>query len=267
MPLEIKSKKAAANAEKAEVKAKTSAVVEAEAAVETPDENIGIDSDKLKFVAALGDPSQDDVTYIKDKETGKVDKKTDPVIVGYRFVADIDLEVPDVAPGDDLKKNLMSYKEEEITKTRLVKAGTEFDLTKFETGLLISPARFNGKATGGQIPVSCSYANTAKKTSTGAIASTSATAAVPNIAIRAITGSIKDVAPIPVLKFTSTKDPKTGQTRKSREILPGFEKWAPLCKTVVTRRSSSTGSTASKNVRNQGAAAFLQVVQSKAKKN
>lgn len=267
MPLEIKNKKKATEeTAAAEVKEKNSAVVEAEKTVEPVSENLGTLSDKLKFVAALGDPSQDDVTYSTDPKTGEKTKKVDPIIVGYRFVADVDLEVPDVAPGDDLKKNLMSFTGD-TTKTRTVKAGTEFDLTKFETGLLISKVEFNAKATGGQIPVVCTYANTAKKTSTGAIASTTATAAIPSIAIRALSGSIKDAAIIPVLKFTATKDPKTNITRKQREILPGFEKWEPLCKVQATRtRTSSGAGAADKNTRNAGAAAFLRITAAQAKK-
>lgn len=263
MGIEIKGKKNPANVE---AKEKNAAVVAAEAPVEAVDTaKLGSLSDKLKFVAALGDPSQDDVTYGVDAN-GKKTKQVDPIIVGYRFVADVDLEVPDVMPGEDLKKNLMSFTGD-TTKTRLVKAGTEFDLTKFETGALISREEFNARATGGQIPVLCSYVNTSKKTSTGAVAQTTAAASIPTISIRAITGSIKDVAIIPVLKFTATKDPQTNVTRKEREILPGFEKWQALCIKQQTRSGRTAGASTPANVRNAGAAAFLRIAQAQAKKN
>lgn len=265
MGIEIKGKKKVADAT-AEVKEKSEAIVNAEAPVEVVNpENLGSLSDKLKFVAALGDPSQDDITYVVDKATGKKVKKVDPIIVGYRFVADVDLEVPDVAPGEDLKKNLMSFTGDP-TKTRLVKAGTEFDLTKFETGALISREEFNARATGGEIPVTCTYVNTVKKTSNGTLASTASAAAVPTIAIRAITGSIKDVETIPVLTFTAVKDPNNNTTRKTREIIKGFEKWQPLCVRQQAKSGRVGSSTTSTNTRNAGAAAFLKYAQAQAKK-
>lgn len=268
MPLKVQGTGKAAKASEAkDVKAKSAAVVEAEAAVvPSTSENVGSMSDQLCFVAALGDPSQDDITYI-DKGDGTKDKKVDPVIVGYRFTAKCDLEVPDVAPGDDLKKNLMSYAPDaDLSKTRTVKAGETFDLTKFETGALISREEFNARALGGEIQVGCSYANVNKKDSSGAIATVTAATALPSIALRAIGSgtSIKDVAIIPVLKYTTEKDPNTNVTRKIRTIIPGFEKWSPLCKVQTARRSGGAGSSAnSANVRNKNAQTFLNIMAAK----
>lgn len=266
MPLKVANKNANADV-KAEVKEKAKAAVEAEQPVESVNsENLGSLSDKLSFVAALGDPSQDDVTYFDEVGAdGKKKKRTDPMIVGYRFVASVDLDVPDVAPGDDLKKNLMSYTGDTL-KTRKVPAGTEFDLTKFETGMLISREEFNGRATGGQIPVSCSYASKSKTGADGKIATTSGAAEIPSIAIRAIGSgtSVKDVEMIPVLSFTKSVDPKTKVVTKVRTINPGFEKWEPLTKRVATTRKPGSGSSSDANKRNKMAAAFLQIASKKA---
>lgn len=259
MPLT--TKKGAATAPKAEVAEKTAAAVAAETPVteEQVNKEYGKLSDKLKFVAALGDPSRDDVTV--KEVNGKQVRKVDPTIVGYRFVADVDLEVPDCKPGDDLKDNLMSFTGDP-NNTRHVPAGTTFDLTKFETGMLISREEFNGKALGGERQVVCAYTSTAKKASDGKIAKTSAAAAVPTVALRALSGSIKDYEMIPVLEFKKEVGDK-GQTKKIRKILPGFEKWEALCKEAVRRTSTRTGATSQANQRNKGAAAFLQIAGAK----
>jgi len=261
MPLTVKGKNGAA-APAEEVATKTNAVVQAEQTVAPANqENLGKLSDKLKFVAPLGDPSQDDVTYF-DKPDGTKGKKVDPIIVGYRFVADVDLDIPDVKPGEDFKKNLMSYTGDP-SATRKVKAGETFDLTKFETGLLISREEFNGKATGGQIPVTCSYATNRKVAGNGAVAKTLSQSAIPSIALRATTGSIKDVAIIPVLEFTTSEDPVTKAKRKHRKVLAGFEKFQPLCKDYVSTAVRAGGSASAAEKRNAGAAAFLQIAMSK----
>lgn len=270
MPLTKGAKAApAATESKEDVKEKVQAAVQAESVVESTDgKEYGKLADKLAFVCCLGDPSKDDVIYEKDASGKAKVKRVDPTIVGYRFKAEVDLEVPDVKPGDDFKSNLMSYTGD-TTATRTVKAGTEFDLTKFETGMLISREEFNGRALGGAIKVSCSYQTQSKKTSSGAIATTKG-ATVPGIALRAIEGSIKDVPIVPVLKFTTTTvttDNGKQMPRKERQIIEGFEKWEPLCKArVVTGGRSSSGSASNVNKRNDLAAQFLQIAQAKAAK-
>ena len=262
MALQLKSKDSVkASAENVETK-----VVQADAMASAPvvkDENLGSKSDKLAFVAALGDPSQDDVTYITTPD-GKKDKKVDPIIVGYRMKALEDIEVPDVAPGDDFTNNLMSFTPADVDKTRHVKAGEEFDITRFELGMLISRPEYNGKATGGQIPVTCAYATQSKNSSAG-VAVKAATTTLPSVSLRAVQGSIKDVAIIPVLEFTTTQDPNTKATRKKRTILPGFEKFQPLCKDFVTTGIRRSGSTSKSGVetRNKNAEAFLKIAMAK----
>lgn len=210
-------------------------------------------ADKLFLVAPLGDPSNPDTT----NENGQ--KKVTSTIVGYRFKAEVDLEIPDVEPGDDFKKNLMSFKGD-VNKTRHVPAGTEFDLTRFETGLLISREEFNGKALGGDKPVVCSYNMSQKKGSTGAVMSTSGASAVPSISLRAANqgASIKDFPIIDVLTC-QTIPTENGIPRKERTIVPGFEKFAPLCAKAVRTPGAGANALGKANVRNKGAETFLKI--------
>ena len=214
---------------------------------------LGALSDKLILVAPLGDPSNPDTT----NDNGE--KKVTSTIVGYRFKAEVDLEVPDVEPGDDFKKNLMSFKGD-TSKTRHVPAGTEFDLTRFETGMLISRDEFNGKALGGDKPVVCSYNMSQKKGSTGAVLSTSGAAAIPSISLRAANqgASIKDFPIIDVLTCKTIQN-ESGIPRKERTIVPGFEKFAPLCAKVVRTPGASANALGKVNIRNKGAETFLKI--------
>lgn len=245
-----------AKVETAAVNEKVSAQVTAEQNIqEAGDANIlGSMSDKLYLVAPLGDPSNPDTT----NDEGV--KKVTSTIIGYRMKADIDLEVPDVEVGDDFRKNLMSFKGDP-NKTRLVKAGEEFDLSRFEAGMLISRPEFNGKALGGDKPVTCSYNMSAKKGSTGNVMTTSGATSIPSISLRAANqgASIKDFPIIDVLDFVAEKQPN-GTVRKTRTIKPGFEKFAALCATAV-RVPGQGGAKTTTNVRNKGAEAFLKIAQ------
>lgn len=240
-----------------EVKA---AAVGAQAPIEdVKDETLGSMSDKLEFVAALGDPSRDDVTPANLEKN--IPKRTDPTIVGYAFKALVDMEVPECGTGDDLKDNPMSYKDKD--GVRSVKAGETFYLTRFETGMLLSRNEFNAKVTGGQMPVIVSYTFYGQKSKDGTLPSVTSATRVPSVTLRpAQTGqSIKDIKMIPVLTFT-TEQEANGRKRKKRAIIPGFEKWAPLCieRTVATR---STSGAVQKATRNKKAAAFLQIIANK----
>jgi len=272
MPLKKKSVQptvtAPATTPVVEEKERAQAILDAETEVVSSvvnSENVGSKAGNLSFVCCLGDPSTDDITYLDTVgPDGKKEKVVAPMIVGYRFKADIDLEVPDVNPGDDFRKNYMSFTGD-TSKTRHVPAGTEFDLTKFETGMLISREEFNGQANGGAIKVSCAYAVKTKKAGDGTVVSTGAPE-VPSIALKATNGgSVKDAPMVDVLSFTKkTVMSENGKpiTRKERVVNPGFEKWEPLCRvaTVVGGR----GSTASPvNKRNKMAEQFLRVASSK----
>lgn len=175
------------------------------------------------------------------------------------------MEIPDCKTGDDFKSNRMSYVDP--NGKRAVKAGEEFNLTPFETGMLLSLPEYNARATGGEVQVSVAYTSTAKKNAKGQLQTVSNGDKIPSVALRAIgkSQSIKDIKMRHVLEFTVEKL-QNGQTRKKRVLNPGYENWEPLCKEAPRRVSTgSTGSGASqKAARNQGAASFLAIVKKKA---
>ena len=263
MALKLHDKKEEAVKETATVKAEEKAAATAASA---PVENIeagvlGSKSHTIEFVAALGDPSRDDITPGKNGE----DKRVDPVIVGYRFRALEDVVVPDCGTTPNLKTDLMDFDSEKVDNTRVVKKGETFDLTRFETGLLLAPPEFNGKVTGGQKPVICVYQTSATKSANGEVTKKTDMGKMPGVSLRAVEGSIKDYQIIPVLEFTKEPGAGKGMVVKKRTIIPGFEKWEPLCR-VATRTAGAKGAaSAAGNQRNQRAAAFLNIVNQKKK--
>lgn len=261
MPLQVKNEGAKAPAAKATEKAVAEATAKAQMPVqEVNPEVLGSKSGTIAFVAALGDPSRDDITPA-NPEKG-IERRVDPTIVGYAFKALEDMLVPDCGAPEDLKENPMAYVDAHGTKQ--VKAGDTFYLTRFETGMLLSPEEFNGRATGGEMPVAVSYTIYGAKAKDGSTAKVSDATRVPSVALRpAKTGmSIKDIAMINVLDFTTTKA-ENGQTRKKRTIKAGFEKWASLCKERTSAPRANSGSSEAKATRNRNAATFLAIVNSK----
>lgn len=276
MPLKHKSTEAKVEtpATNQETKEKINAEFTAEAPVKAAENpNLNILSDKVSFVACLGDPSRDDITQA-DAKTG-APRRVDPTIVGYRFKTDVDIDVPDVQPGDDFKglKNPMSYSGD-VMATRHVKAGETFDLTRFETGALISRDEFNGKILGGELPVAATYQITKKKTATGSIVTVDT--AFPTVSLRGLNGkSVKDVPFVEVLtcqkQTVGTRKDKDGKdvpiVKKTRQIIPGFEKWSKLCEEAVKVSARGAGSSATAtNTRNQNAAKFMSMLAKKAAK-
>lgn len=260
--LELKQHNASTDAEQVKTE------VEAEATV-APQNGVvyGADSDKITLVAPLGNPADPDTTSVKNAD-GTISKNVTSTIVGYRFVSAIDLDVPDVEPTDDLKKNLMSFNPEKVGTTRHVPAGTEFDLTKFETGMLLSEERFNGRISGGGKEIVCSYNTQTKKGSNGALQTTGAASAIPVISLRPVKEgtSIKDMKCIDVLSVQETVG-ENGQKRKIKTINPGFEKFAPLAKDAVRISGAGTRTNAPKAPeRNKGAEAFLKIASMQARK-
>lgn len=245
---------------------KATAAAMADIPVQQIDETLlGSKSDTVAFVAALGDPSDPDTTTVTDVG-GQKDVRTVPRIVGYRFKALVDMEVPDCGTEDDLKSNKMSFVAAKKNNRRPVKAGETFDLTRFETGMLLSPIEFNGKATGGDKPVQAVYQMSKKTAADGSIAKVSAATALPTVSLRAVTGSIMDYEMINVLNFTTEEikndEGKVVSKRKHRTILPGFEKWAPLCN-VAQRRATSVAAKSPAAKRLSGADVFLKIVSAK----
>lgn len=240
----------------------TQAKAKAEAAVDatTPKYDadiLGSKSGAIAFVAPLGDPSHPDVTSTT-KPDGTVEKTTTPYIVGYRFKALEDIEVPDCGLAEDAKKNLMSYDASKVNNKRLVKAGETFDLTRFEMALLLAAPEYNARVNGEGKGFTVAYQKNAVRSRKGTLGETSAATEVPTASLKADSGSIKDYQIIEVLTC-EVKKLDNGVTRKERKIVAGFEKWEPLCIAQAPRTRSSSASTP-KNRRNAGAEAFLQIV-------
>lgn len=263
MPLNLKNTPKAANEEKTAVKEaqkqEAEKVVAAAAAAEpvASDDDLSCKSHTIAFVAPLGDPSHPDV--VKNKVTNEV--TSTPYIVGYRLKALEDMVVPDCGLGDDARKNLMSFKDKNGTKQ--VKAGEEFDVTRFEIGLLLAPREFNGRISGEGKTFSAVYQTNVVRSKSGKVGVASTATTIPTVSIKAESGSLKDYKIIEVLSFTAEKA-ENGTVRKKRTINPGFEKWAPLCLTQAPKGGSGrTGESTPKNVRNEKAAAFLAIVAKK----
>lgn len=234
----------------------------AEAVAPTYDESkLGSMSGAVEFVAPLGDPSHPDTTT--DKEGNKT---ITPFIVGYRFKALQDIEVPECGLDKDARKNLMSYIPEQKNNKKAVKAGETFDLTRFEAALLLASVEFNGAISGGDKTFIGVYQTKTMNSKKGTVGTTSAATALPTFVLKAAgAGSIKDYEIIKVLTFVSetvNKD-KDGNpiTRKKRTIVPGFEKWEPLCLAQAPTKSATGGAKKTPtNRRNANAEAFLQLV-------
>lgn len=241
------------------------AKAKAEAVAPTFDEaKLGCLSDALTFVAPLGDPSHPDTTT--DKEGNKT---VTPYIVGYRFKANKDLEVPDCGLDSDARKNLMSYIPEKKNNKKVVKAGETVDLTRFEAALLLASVEFNGRISGDGKEFLAVYQNSRMGSKKGTVGTTSTATALPTFALKFAdsTGSIKDFEIIKVLSYTTEEVGKdkngTPITRKKRVINPGFEKWEPLCTVQTSTKSAGGTRKTPANRRNANAEAFLQLVSRK----
>lgn len=241
-------------------KSNVEAATEAAAPINTPvSPNLGKMSDTLEFVCALGDPSRDDVTT--RVVGGKQVKDNSAKIVGYRFKSKVDITIPDCGTQSDLKSNPMSY--DNINGQKQVKAGEVFDLTRFETALLLSGEDYNARATGGSLQVvACYVTKGGGKNGKGTVAK-AAQESWPTCSLKGINGSVKDMKMVNVLTFTAEKR-SNGTTRKTRTIVPGFEKWLPLCEEAT--KKSGVSRSQDVNSRNKGAESFMNMVKMKRSK-
>jgi hypothetical protein len=208
----------------------------------------------IQFVAPIGDPSTRDIV----KQDGK-DVSNTPYIVGYRLKALEDMVVPHCGLADDARKNKMSYADSNATIA--VKAGQEFDVTRFDLGLLLAPPEFNGKITGGGVEYTAVYALGKNATANGGVTKTGA-AQLPTVSLKSATGSIKDQRILECLTVATEEGP-SGTTRKVRTIVPGFEYFQQLCVAPVQKTRAPGAGAAQKNQRNKNAQLFLQIVKSK----
>lgn len=260
-------KKANATEPTAEAKVEAPVAEEAEApvaqAADVVDDTIGSMSDKVAFVAPLGNPLRDDVTSTKG-EDGVVNKTTTPFIVGYRMKALADLVVPDCGTTDNFKKNYMDFAD--INGVKEVKAGETFDLTPFEMAVMAARKEFNKRFTGGEVAAMCCFS---KKDFPGGKAKDGAEVTVkeiPRAVLRLAEGSIKDMQYVLVCEKEMQMD-ADGKQKKVGKVNPGFEKWAPLCKatqrTVGGARAASKGAANAKPTYDPMAAQFMAILRQK----
>lgn len=229
-----------------------------------PEGILGSKSDKIVLLNPLGDPSRLDITT--RKVDGKEIKSTCSTIVGYKFKALEDVDVPECGLGEDARKNPMSFKE--TGKTKHVKAGETFDLTRFEAGVLLSQPQYNANICGEGHEYAVVYTKAANAPKGADGAARVAGANLPTVSLRGLNGvSIKDLKMIDVLSFESeTYTDKEGKTRNritSRTVTKGYEKWAPMCQTVHRAPGAGSRTAEDKNVRSASAEAFLQMVAKK----
>lgn len=209
--------------------------VEVEAPAEASASLIGSKSDKLELISVMGDPSRDDITpTVVNGETRVI---TTPTIVGYKFRALEEMDVPHCGLGDDARKKPMSVADP--NGILHVKAGEEFLCTRFDTGALLSKPEFNARVTGGGKEFTVVYQKS-QRTPKGADGSAAIAAnadVLPTVSLRGTTISIKDMPFENVLDFTSEKS--VSQSGKSRNIVtgrtprPGYEYFEPLCRATA----------------------------------
>ena len=227
---------------------------------DTPDEIFGSKSDTVIFVAALGDPSRDDVTT---KIVDGVEKKSvDPTIVGYAFKCTEDVEVPDFGIPKDLKKNPMDY--ENLEGTRKVKAGEVFYLTRMETGAFLSQDEYSGRTTGGDMPTTVTYGSLRKTNKNGQQSAAAAGSEIATVSLRASNpdASIKNIEMIKVLESVDTVG-EGGRRIKKRTLNAGFEKWQSLCVVAARPKGTRAGAGSKASKRNDRALAFKAILEKK----
>lgn len=229
--------------------------------------DLGFKSDKIALISPLGDPSREDVTPRKGPN-GQEEKITTSTIVGYLFKALEDLDVPECGMGDDARKNPMSFKD--IGGSKHVKAGETFALTRFETGLLLSRPEYNARINGGGNEFTVVYQKAANvpKSADGSAAQIDS-GRLPTVQLRGVTTSVKDLPMVDVMTFErqQVKDSK-GNIRNqivNRKVVPGYEKFEPLCRTL-TRQPGTGAASADTKTRNPHAQAFLAMVKKAAAK-
>ena len=269
MPLNPRKPVAEAKVEEAKVNETATDIEKAAVAGTTPTEVAKVDnavlgslSATVAFVGPLGDKSRPDKTPADT--TKGIAGRTDPTIVGNAFRALVDMEVPDCGEPQNLRNNPMDFELSKKMNKKAVKAGETFYLTRFETGVLLSPPEFNAQATGGEFPVSVVYQRSKKAPKAAAVVTSQTT--YPGISLRPMNsnqGSVKDLM-INVLdvQVETGADGKT--TKKIRTLRPEFApKFNSLCKVAERVAGTRTASTGSTKKYNEGAQNFMNIFNAK----
>lgn len=212
-------------------------------------------SAQVAFVQPLGNPLRIDVTK---KGDGPDDVQKTSFIVGYRFKALTDIDVPDCGTTEAFKKDYMNYDEAQLNNTKHVKAGETFDLTPFETALMGSWPEFNKMFTGEGRAVVCAYAKPKIQEGAGTVNE------IPRAVLRLAStqGSIKDFGILDVCekKMVAGED---GKETKVGIIKEGFEKWAPLCARSQRKSARATAGGVKKATYDKNAKSFLELLKSR----
>lgn len=205
-------------------------------------EELGKLSDTLHFVETVGDATRED----RSKRDGK--EIITPRAVGYRFKTDVDLIVPDCGIGADGVNNPMSFVDKD--GTREVKAGETFDLTRFETAVLLSRVEFNSAIADG---FTLQYGQTGTKTQSNTVATTANS--LPTVFLKAPAGSdsLKERAYASAIVWDKSED----GTSKTRKVEEGFEKFGVYAQSNRRKSKVAAAGAVDKTERNKRAAAFL----------
>lgn len=244
--------------------AKAKAAMKANAPVSSAVEDsiVGSKSETLELVAPLVDPTIPDKTPITIN--GKKETIETGTIVGYRFKSSEPITIPFCGLSSAFKRNRMDFVD--INGEKQVAAGEEFDLTPFELGALMSRPEYNAYALGGKHHVRCVYRADGARKKDGSVERVSESSAVPGVNLRGVDGTVvKTMKMIPVLSFTKSKKSDKGVTKITRTINPGFERWQVLCESAAPKSSAKPAVDARK-VYNEGAQAFLNIVNAKKKR-
>lgn len=227
-------------------------IVSSPDAVKMNDATFGERSKDLAFVCSLGDPSVSDATKLNGQPV------TLSRIVGYRFRALADMQVPDF--GTTARFNGPRLNDAEVTdRFREVKAGETFDLTRVETMALLSREEFGMCATGNpdapvQLVVRFAKMGTEAPQNS---------AQLPDSQLNLMSGAAyKSIKELPILDVLDYIPSESGDRFASgtRTLKPEFEgtKFAPRSLTPeqrVTRRGKSAGVSADQRKQvNQAAA-------------
>lgn len=213
-------------------------IVSSPDAVKMNDATFGERSKDLAFVCSLGDPSVPDATKLNGQPV------TLSRIVGYRFRALADMQVPDF--GTTARFNGPRLNDAEVTdRFREVKAGETFDLTRVETMALLSREEFGMCATGNpdapvQLVVRFAKMGTEAPQNS---------AQLPDSQLNLMSGAAyKSIKELPILDVLDYTPSESGDRFASgtRTLKPEFEgtKFAPRALTPeqrVTRRGKSAG--------------------------
>ena len=187
-------------------------------------------SKQIELVATLGDPSQPDQGSYTNSKGEKVEN-TIAKIVGYRFRAKVNLKVPHCGHDIFLKSDLMGFEQQYINRRVEVAAGTLFDLTLFETALLLSRTEFNGVIGDNDFVVA--YTKQRKQS-----LRPDGRAKLPTSYIRGVSQSVRTLNQIMVISARTIKAKDGGRNKIEKQAKKGFEKWAALAQERAATASS-----------------------------